>query len=104
MASTLQKCALSLAVLANGEKAFAPAAGRPMTMPRANAPAAVPAAAAQFAPISQEAVVPMQPVSEPRSSTVVMASGLACLAAGAGMALRSGTAQTPSEREMELTE
>jgi hypothetical protein len=54
-----------------------------------------------------QAVAPMQPVSEERSSTIMMASnvmfysGLVTLAAGAGMALRrSGAATT----ETELTE
>merc|ERR1719482_1140866 len=58
----------------------------------------------------QEFVTPMQPVVEERSSTVEMLSnalmfaGMATVAAGAGMAMRSGFTSAPSERTMELTE
>merc|ERR1719482_2260553 len=58
----------------------------------------------------QEFVTPMQPVVEERSSTVEMLSnalmfaGMATVAAGAGMAMRSGSTSAPSERTMELTE
>jgi hypothetical protein len=58
----------------------------------------------------QAAMQPIQPVSEDRSSTMMMASnmlfysGLATLAVGAGMALRSSSTSTPSQRAMELSE
>merc|ERR1719160_271937 len=79
-------------------------------MPRASAPLATPAAAPLQPVHSQAAMHPMQPVSDERSSTVTMASnvlfysGLATLAVGAGLALRSGSPSTPSQRAMELTE
>merc|ERR1719287_288551 len=72
-------------------------------MPRANAPLAPQQVAQQPMP---QAVPPMQPVSEERSSTLMMASnvlfysGLATLAAGAGMALRSSTTSTSSATEL----
>jgi len=93
----------ALLLLVHGEKAFAPAATPGRVMPRANAPLA-PQKTIQ---IQQVAMPPTQPVFEERSSTVTMAanllmvSGLATLAAGAGLAMRS---PAPSERTTELTE
>jgi hypothetical protein len=90
-------------LLAYGEKAFAPVATPGRMMPRANAPLAPQQVAQQPMP---QAVPPMQPVSEERSSTLMMASnvlfysGLATLAAGAGMALRSSTTSTTSATEL----
>jgi hypothetical protein len=90
-------------LLAYGEKAFAPVATPGRMMPRANAPLAPQQVAQQPMP---QAVPPMQPVSEERSSTLMMASnvlfysGLATLAAGAGMALRSSTTSTTSTTEL----
>merc|ERR1719253_327118 len=77
---------------ANGEKAFAPA-GPAATMPRVHVPAASPAAVPFMQP--QETMTWTQPAVEARSSTVEMVSnallytGLATLAAGAGMAPRT---------------
>lgn len=91
----------ALLLLVHGEKAFAPAATPGRVMPRANAPIA------PQKTIQQVAMPPTQPVFEERSSTVTMAanllmvSGLATLAAGAGLAMRS---PAPSERTTELTE
>merc|ERR1719214_253216 len=73
-------------------------------MPRGNAPIAPQQVGQRPMP---QAVPPMQPVSEERSSAVLMASnvlfysGLATLAAGAGMALRRSGAAT---METELTQ
>merc|ERR1719498_1218390 len=107
---TKKAVAASMLLLANGEKAFAPA-GPAATMPRVHVPAASPAVAPVHA-MPQEAVTPMQPVVEERSSTVemvsnmLMYSGMAAVAAGAGMALRSNTTSgaAQSQREMELSE
>ena len=80
-------------LLAHGEKAFAPAA-RPM-MPHAVAPANAPATPATMPRVPMQHVAQqIQPTSDSRSSTILMASnvlfysGLATLAAGVGMARR----------------
>jgi hypothetical protein len=95
-------------LLAYGEKAFAPAATPGRMMPRGNAPIAPQQVGQRPMP---QAVPPMQPVFEERSSAVLMASnvlfysGLATLAAGAGMALRrSGAATTTTELTEVLAE
>jgi len=92
-------------LLAYGEKAFAPAATPGRMMPRAHSYHPHEVAPAQR-PMPQ-AVPPMQPVFEERSSTLMMASnvlfysGLATLAAGAGMAMRRSAAEST---ETELTQ
>merc|ERR1719456_10289 len=79
----------------------------PHAIAPANAPAATPAAVTRL-PMHQHAAQQIQPTSESRSSTVLMASsvlfysGLSLLAGGAGMALRrSGSApSTPTQTEL----
>jgi hypothetical protein len=95
-------------LLAHGEKAFAPVA-RPM-MPHAVADATSPATPATVPRLPMQHVAQqIQPTSDSRSSTILMASnvlfysGLSLLAGGAGLAMRR-SGSTPSTTQTELTQ